>query len=191
MNLKDKIKAVRAIFELNTVEEVMEAKHIKTIDGLILSINSGLFEIDQEIVAIDEAGVEQPVIDGDYNLEDGTVITVTGGKIAEIATPEAEVVEEEMATDIEEVPVVETPTVEVIETPVNEEVDLLNKRIKELEALIANKDKEIKMSKEAFEKLKSEPAAPALDTRKFEKTEVKTNKTNSMLSKVTEIINKK
>lgn len=58
----------------------------------------------------------------------------------------------------------------------------------ELELKVAKLEAELKLSKEAFEKVNSQPATKAIDKKKFEKTEVKSQST--MLSKVSEIMNK-
>ena len=227
MSLLNKIKEIFAAEEVQPTE--MANLFVKTMDGVILMVKAESLLVDAEILMIDEAGVEQPLLDGEYTLEDGTEISVLGGKIAEVATAEAEVEEpvtEEVAASTEEIKmevppagdytldngdvitidengvvvnwvvaevmeeVVEAPVVEVVEeiveTPVvNELVD----KVKELELLIADKDKELKAAKEAFTKLSSAPAAKAIDTKKFEKTE-KSNGNTTLLSKVSEILSK-
>lgn len=226
MSLLNKIKEIFAAEEVQPTE--MANLFVKTMDGVILMVKAETLLVDSEIVMVDEAGVEQPLLDGEYTLEDGTEISVLGGKIAEVATAEAEVEEpvvEEVAASTEEIKmevppagdytldngdvisvdengavinwvkatameevVVEAPVVEevVVETPV---VNELAERVKELEALITNKDNELKVAKEAFAKLSSAPAVKPVDTKKFEKTE-KSNVNTTLLSKVSEILSK-
>lgn len=226
MSLLNKIKEIFAAEEVQPTE--MANLFVKTMDGVILMVKAETLLVDSEIVMVDEAGVEQPLLDGEYTLEDGTEISVLGGKIAEVATAEAEVEEpvvEEVAASTEEIKmevppagdytldngdvisvdengavinwvkatameevVVEAPVVEevVVETPV---VNELAERVKELEALITNKDNELKVAKEAFAKLSSAPAVKPVDTKKFEKTE-KSNGNTTLLSKVSEILSK-
>jgi predicted RNase H-like nuclease (RuvC/YqgF family) len=50
---------------------------------------SGL-EIGAEAMLVDESGNLSPVADGEYELVDGTMITVVGGKVEGIETPQAE-----------------------------------------------------------------------------------------------------
>lgn len=69
---------------------------------------------------------------GEYALEDGTIVVIEGGVIVEIKgveAPETEVVEE----------VLEDET-EPVETPENAEMEALKARIAELEAIVAEKD---------------------------------------------------
>jgi hypothetical protein len=226
MSLLNKIKEIFAAEEVQPTE--MANLFVKTMDGVILMVKAETLLVEAEIVMVDEAGVEQPLLDGEYTLEDGTEISVLGGKIAEVATAEAEVEEpvvEEVAASTEEIKmevppagdytldngdvisvdengavinwvkatameevVVEAPVVEevVVETPV---VNELAERVKELEALITNKDNELKVAKEAFAKLSSAPAVKPVDTKKFEKIE-KSNGNTTLLSKVSEILSK-
>lgn len=73
--------------------------------------------------------------DGEYTLEDGRVIVIEGGVIAEIRPVEEEKPVEAEETLEEEV----TPE----ETPENEEIEGYKKRIEELEAEVADKDAKI------------------------------------------------
>lgn len=212
MKLLDKVKA------LFTETEMAEDKmFIKTKDGIIFAVTGTELAVDAPIVMIDEAGVEQPIEDGDYILEDDSTISVKGGLVS-VITPEAETPAEEVAEDnVEEevmaelvipqgdytlengdvitiddkgmvINIIKAP--EVMEEVVAEAEVVVDPRIAELEAALELSKIELESSKQAFEKLKSEPAAKALDIKKFEKTEVKTSK-DSMLSKVTDILNKK
>lgn len=212
MKLLDKVKA------LFTETEMAEDKmFIKTKDGIIFAVNGTELAVDAPIVMIDEAGVEQPIEDGDYILEDDSTISVKGGLVS-VITPEAETPAEEVAEDnVEEevmaelvipqgdytlengdvitiddkgmvINIIKAP--EVMEEVVAEAEVVVDPRIAELEAALELSKIELEASKQAFEKLKSEPAAKALDIKKFEKTEVKTSK-DSMLSKVSDILNKK
>lgn len=50
---------------------------------------SGL-EIGAEAMLVDESGNLSPLADGEYELVDGTMITIVGGKVEGIETPQAE-----------------------------------------------------------------------------------------------------
>lgn len=213
MSLLDKVKALFAESQVQLADTVF----VKTVDGQIFLVKAPALELDVEIVAIDEAGVEKPLIDGDYSLEDKTVITVLGGKVAEISTKEEEVAdttEEPVAMEaipagdytldngdvitidenqvvinwVKSEPVVEEAMEVVVEdfSAINSE---LQAKINELELAIEAKDKEVKFAKEAFDKLKSEPATKPIDKKKFEKTERISNQL-TMLDKVNAIVNK-
>ncbi len=220
MSLLDKVKALFA-------EATPETIFVKTVDGQILLVKAPKLDLNVEIVAVDEAGVEQPLKDGDYVLEDNTNLSVLDGKIAEIATAEEEVsdaTEDETAAPVDtkmetipagdytlengdvitiddkgvvtnwikaelapEEPAKDAP-IENMEEVVVDKTTELEAKIKELELAIEAKDNEVKVVKEEFNKLKSEPAAKPIDKKKFEKIEKPTQYT--MLEKVSMIINK-
>ena len=50
---------------------------------------SGL-EIGADALIVDESGNSSPAADGEYELVDGTMISIVGGKVAGIETPQAE-----------------------------------------------------------------------------------------------------
>jgi hypothetical protein len=85
-----------------TTEEVEKNKinlmEIKTKDGLVFE---GEVTIGADILEVKEDGSKVAPADGDYTLEDGSVISVLGGKIAELSTPEEETADnaEDMAVD--------------------------------------------------------------------------------------------
>lgn len=217
------INKIKAIFEAEKELILAETIFVKTQDGQIFLVKAPALALDVEIVLVDEAGVEQPILDGDYILDDNSTISVLEGKVAEIATAEEEAgdeaeveapVEEVVAEEVilEAIPAgdyileygstitvdenqvviayVKAEEVVVEEAPVEEAMEVVNFSAinEELELKVAKLEAELKLSKEAFEKVNSQPATKAIDKKKFEKTEVKTQST--MLSKVSEIMNK-
>lgn len=217
------INKIKAIFEAEKELILAETIFVKTQDGQIFLVKAPALALDVEIVLVDEAGVEQPILDGDYILDDNSTISVLAGKVAEIATAEEEAgdeaeveapVEEVVAEEVilEAIPAgdyiledgstitvdenqvviayVKAEEVVVEEAPVEEAMEVVNFSAinEELELKVAKLEAELKLSKEAFEKVNSQPATKAIDKKKFEKTEVKTQST--MLSKVSEIMNK-
>jgi len=217
------INKIKAIFEAEKELILAETIFVKTQDGQIFLVKAPALALDVEIVLVDEAGVEQPILDGDYILDDNSTISVLAGKVAEIATAEEEAgdeaeveapVEEVVAEEVilEAIPAgdyiledgstitvdenqvviayVKAEEVVVEEAPVEEAMEVVNFSAinEELELKVAKLEAELKLSKEAFEKVNSQPATKAIDKKKFEKTEVKSQST--MLSKVSEIMNK-
>lgn len=85
-----------------TTEEVEKNKinlmEIKTKDGLVFE---GDLKVSADILEVKEDGSKVAPADGKYTLEDGSVISVLGGKIAELSTPEEETADnaEDMAVD--------------------------------------------------------------------------------------------
>ena len=222
MGLIDKVKA---LFEAQEPVIMAETIFVKTEDGKIFLVKSPTLALDAEIVMVDEAGTEQPIENGDYILEDKSTLSILDGKIAEIATAEEEVADEEAPVEAEQVELEALPAgdytlengdvitvdenqvvinwvkAEVVteEAPAQEmevanvELSALEAKVKELELAIEAKDNEVKVAKEAFDKLKSQPAVKPINVKKFEKevTPSKTNKGNNMLNRVINITNKK
>lgn len=222
MSLIDKVKA---LFEAQEPVIMAETIFVKTEDGKIFLVKSPTLALDAEIVMVDEAGTEQPIENGDYILEDKSTLSILDGKIAEIATAEEEVADEEAPVEAEQVQLEALPAgdytlengdvitvdenqvvinwvkAEVVteEAPAQEmevanvELSALEAKVKELELAIEAKDNEVKVAKEAFDKLKSQPAVKPINVKKFEKevTPSKTNKGNNMLNRVINITNKK
>lgn len=203
------INKIKAIFEAEKELILAETIFVKTQDGQIFLVKAPALALDVEIVLVDEAGVEQPILDGDYILDDNSTISVLEGKVAEIATAEEEAgdeaeveapVEEVVAEEVilEAIPAgdyiledgstitvdenqvviayVKAEEVVVEEAPVEEAMEVVNFSAinEELELKVAKLEAELKLSKEAFEKVNSQPATKAIDKKKFEKTEVKT-----------------
>jgi len=90
-----------SIEEKNSNDELDKYKNktinlmeVKTKDGIVYKVES--LELDMPIVEVAADGTESPVNDGEYTLEDGTEITVTGSVLSEVSKPEEE------STDIEE-----------------------------------------------------------------------------------------
>lgn len=69
----------------------LQATEIKTKEGISLFV--GIAEggkLDLGLQAFTDAAGTTPIADGSYTLEDGTIVSVTGGLISEISTPAEE-----------------------------------------------------------------------------------------------------
>lgn len=91
-------------------------------------------------VFVEVEGEPAPAPDGEYTTEDGTVVVVAEGMIAEVRTPVEEEKPEEQAEQLEDE---ETPAEEESTT----EIDELKAEIERLNAVIAEKDAEIETLK--------------------------------------------
>lgn len=91
-------------------------------------------------VFVEVEGEPAPAPDGEYTTEDGTVVVVAEGMIAEVRTPVEEEKPEEQTEQLEEE---ETPAEEESTT----EIDELKAEIERLNAVIAEKDAEIETLK--------------------------------------------
>lgn len=177
------------------VEQAIEDGDYVLEDKSTVSVKGGL------IAAITEAPVEEEVIAeatpveeevaaeviteptlaaGNYELENGDIITVDENGVVVLVTKAEPSVEEEMSV------VVDTTELDAAKA----ELETVKAELEAVKMSLENKEKEVTVAKEAFEKLKSAPAAKAIDTKKFEKTET-AKATESLLSKVSEILNKK
>ena len=127
----------------------MRFAEVKTDKGSL--IYDGELAVDIEVMVEDEEGNVVAAPDGEYNLEDGRVVVVADGKVAEIK--EAPVTEETIEEVLEE------------ETPAKDEKDL---RIEELEGLLKDRDAVIAELTAKIKDLESklnEPAEEALEMK--------------------------
>ncbi len=67
----------------------VKMKEAKTVDGLVFAYDGELV-IGTAIMDI-TSGTASPVMDGEYTMEDGNIVTIASGVVAEIASKEAEV----------------------------------------------------------------------------------------------------
>ncbi len=110
MDLREKIEAKLAEIKKVVFEEEATEKDFvdaKTATGDILKVEPAI-EVGAQVMVITEDGEEAPAPDGSYELEDGAVIAVESGIIANVETLEAPA-EEKMS---EETPEETEPTLE-------------------------------------------------------------------------------
>ena len=152
MDLKEKITAKLAevkkvIFEDETPEEKTFVD-AKTATGDILKVEPAL-EVGATVMVITEDGEEAPAPDGAYELEDGSVISVEAGILADVEAIEAAA--EEMAAE-PEAPVED----EVAKAPFDLEA-LQGQIIDKLNVAITEKIEKLRFAKEeTIEELKGE-----------------------------------
>lgn len=118
---------------------LMECGSVTTDQGIIYWESDEDLKEGDEVFVEDAEGNRTPAPSGDYTTEDGKVVVVVEGKVAEIKDAEAEVapieepVEEEVEGADEDAPA-EEPTEEPTEEP---KEDDLEKRLAELESVVA------------------------------------------------------
>ena len=175
---------------------------IKTQDGLSLFVDGDL-ALEAKVYA--DAKMQTPIEDNDYQLEDGTVISVLNGAIAEISTAEEEV--EDVAEEMEEELAIDENTPEATEAPAENaidpqaildiiapEMDSLKNSLAEIMTKIA--EMESKMSQDStneqmeelksqIEKLSKMPAATSIDSKNDVK--IKQNKEDKLVEKLNSI----
>lgn len=95
MDLKTKVKENLAeikklIFEDETPEEkTVEMADVKTVSGETIRLTPAA-EVGATAEVIAEDGELSPVADGDIELEDGSILTIEGGIVANMVMPEIE-----------------------------------------------------------------------------------------------------
>ena len=72
---------------------------VKTKDGKVLSFEGELKE-STAVMIIDETGATTPAVTGDYELEDGTIVSITDGLVTAVKKLEAPKPAEEMAAQL-------------------------------------------------------------------------------------------
>lgn len=134
MNKKNFIKLARLIAKF---------AEVTTDKGVLIYTDEELIE---GVEVTNEAG--ETVEDGEYKLEDGTVVVVAESKVIEIRKPEEPKLEE---------PTLEEELEEVVEEPVADEKDT---KIAELEAKIAEYEATIEQLNNRIKELEDAAEAP-------------------------------
>lgn len=167
----------------------LQMGEVKT-DKSVLVFDGDELKEGMEVFVLDEEGNAHPAEDGDYTTDDGKIIKVVEGKVAEIVDPDAEV-DDELGTDRveqesnEQVDPADAPEEEA------EDVSSVEDRIAEVEARLAEFTDGLNKIINAIAALEEriaavegklakveEPAADPVD----ETPEVKQNSNKSILS---------
>lgn len=193
MDLKEGIEKLKGLIEKFSAEKPAEQvevkfKDMKLQDGTtIISIDGEELAIGVPVYVMTPEG-RLPAPDGELVLEDGTMLTVKDGLVAEVGTPEAEVPEGEVAAEPATVPPaaedMSTKPKRVIKSQVEEHVfnafkeeseTKANELKAELEAIKADFEalkekfnKSLEFNKEVFsvvEKMSEQPSAQATEAK--------------------------
>lgn len=162
VDLVAKVKALALKFSTESVVEApvaptaeVKLEDVMLKDGNVLQVEK--MEVGAMANMVNPDGV-MPAADGEYVAEDGTVITVMGGLIAEIATAAEEAPEAEVA------PVV---------AGINSQLEAVTKRLSEIEAKFSAQTIELNETKKGLgvalssvEKLTKQPVAISLEKQK-------------------------
>lgn len=127
MEKENKIKMKKTVTKLTLSTEV------KTVDGMVLYSTWDKFDIGADVYTVDGNGNDVPAPDGEYKLEDGTVLVVLSGYVSDVKTltVEAEVVEQKEIT-IEEFALTDSDVMQIMDA-IQPKLDELNQRISDLE----------------------------------------------------------
>ena len=168
----------------------IKLEQMKLDDGVTV-LEADVFEPNQPVFIVNEEDrIELPI--GEYNLEDGNVLKVVeDGIISEIAPKQEEVeVEVEVETPEAEVEMekeVKAPVKKTVESTVKEtyfskeDVEVLNKKIEELEAKVLelSKVEEVELSEEEIKPISFNPE---------NKQEIELHKIGSGKNRITSIL---
>lgn len=193
MDLKEGIEKLKGLIEKFSAEKPAEQvevkfKDMKLQDGTtIISIDGEELAIGVPVYVMTPEG-RLPAPDGELVLEDGTQLTVKDGLVAEVATPEAEVPEGEVAAEPATVPpapeemgtkpkrVIKSQVEEHVFNAFKEEAETKANELKaeleaiktEFEALKEKFNKSLEFNKEVFsvvEKMSEQPSAQATEAK--------------------------
>ena len=195
MNLNEAIEKLSGLVSKFNADTTSKEAFIdaKLVDGTIVRYES--LEVGMPLLIIDEAGNELPAPDGEHELEDGTIVTVEGGIITEVASKAEEAPEAESP---EEMPIeqpmaaVETVSKEDFEA-LKSEVDNLKTRFEEFtktnETLSADNVAMKEIVKETFSiveklaKLPSENPVLVRSNNPFKKTISREQELDNLINK--------
>lgn len=159
-DMKTKLQKIK-----NLISEMLFDFASVTTDKGVIYWDEGEIAVDMDVYVEDETGEKIAAADGDYVLEDGTVVKVAEGKVAEIVEPAEETVEDVVEPETEEnveaeaenaEENVEPETEEIVE---NKELDEANAEIERLKAELETANAKIAELEEEIKVLKEEDAA--------------------------------
>lgn len=159
-DMKTKLQKIK-----NLISEMLFDFASVTTDKGVIYWDEGKIAVDMDVYVEDETGEKIAAADGDYVLEDGTVVKVAEGKVAEIVEPAEETVEDVVEPEAEEnveaeaenaSETVEPETEEIVE---NKELDEANAEIERLKAELETANAKIAELEEEIKALKEEDAA--------------------------------
>lgn len=159
-DMKTKLQKIK-----NLISEMLFDFASVTTDKGVIYWDEGEIAVDMDVYVEDETGEKIAAADGDYVLEDGTVVKVAEGKVAEIVEPAEETVEDVVEPEVEEnveaeaenvEENVEPETEEIVE---NKELDEAKAEIERLKAELETANAKIAELEEEIKALKEEDAA--------------------------------
>ena len=167
-SIVERLKTLVAKFD--TTEAPAAFADVTLADGTVISYEGDMPVVGAKVMHTDTAGVQGVAADGEYQLPDGTMLTVAGGLITEIGAMEPG--EEEMGSDnsaAELQSLLDKLFGEMSKqiAPLTEKITALEAQNAELKSAIAAFDSTKKLAEDTFnivEKLAAEPSVEPTKT---------------------------
>jgi len=166
-SIVERLKNLVAKFD--TVEAPAAFADVTLADGTVISYEGDMPVVGAKVMHTDTAGVQGVAADGEYQLPDGTMLTVAGGLITEMHTMEPG--EEMMGSDnsaAELQSLLDKLFAEMAKiAPLTEKITALEAQNAELKSAIAAFDSTKKLAEDTFnivEKLAAEPSVEPTKT---------------------------
>ena len=138
---------------------------VKTKDGAMISYEGEKLEVGVAVKMVGADGVSSDITDGEYELEDGSKVTVKGGLVESIVPMVAPIVEP-LATPEMMAKLTEVQTQLEAQT---KKYDALSLKFEAMEKTLSTNTSHVKTSLEAINAICETPAAePITATKKFE-----------------------
>lgn len=151
-NMKTKLQKIK-----NLISEMLFEFASVTTDKGVIYWDEGEIAVDMDVYVEDETGEKVAAADGDYVLENGTIVRVAEGKVAEIVEPAEETVEDAVEPEAEENVEVEAENAEENVEPETEEI-VENKELDEAKAEIERLKAEVETLMARIAELEAENA---------------------------------
>lgn len=175
--LIEKVKEFIVKLTSQPVAEPVKLGEAMTSDGKKIMFEGDVISEGANLLMVDESGNQVPVPNGDYTMEDGTIVSVMDSKVSKITVKEEEVPSEEAAP---------APIEDQKMTQLESQVNQLQKQVEDLTKLNAEFMEQQKVVMSSVQSLLETPVVmskqePNRELRSFEKHIAEQKKRNELL----------
>lgn len=175
--LIEKVKEFIVKLTSQPVAEPVKLGEAMTSDGKKIMFEGDVISEGANLLMVDESGNQVPVPNGDYTMEDGTVVSVMDSKVSKITVKEEEIPSEEQAP---------APVEDQKMTQLESQVNQLQKQVEDLTKLNAEFMEQQKVVMSSVQSLLETPVVmskqePTRELRSFEKHIAEQKKRNELL----------
>lgn len=177
--LIEKVKEFIVKLTSQPVAEPVKLGEAMTSDGKKIMFEGDVISEGANLLMVDESGNQVPVPNGDYTMEDGTVVSVMDSKVSKITVKEEEIPSEEQAP-------AQAPVEDQKMTQLESQVNQLQKQVEDLTKLNAEFMEQQKVVMSSVQSLLETPVVmskqePNRELRSFEKHIAEQKKRNELL----------